>query len=172
MQFGGTGVPFTSLEVVYGSENLYNEVSVSRISGGTATAQDIQSVGDYGLRNLTQNGLLLDSDDALVELALVLAQRFSQPEYRFKSLEVALHKLTPEQQNQVLDIDLGAISKVLFTPNNIGDPIERFVQVINISQEVNTQTHFIEFGFQAIDYASLVLDDAEFGKLNSYSLSW
>ena len=172
VQFGGTGIPFTSLEVVYGSENLYNEVAVSRLSGGTATAQDLQSVSDYGLRNLTQNGLLLDSDDALVELALVLAQRYSQPEYRFKSLEVALHKLTPEQQNLILDVDLGAISKVVFTPNNIGDPIERFVQVINISQEVNTQTHFIEFGFQAVDYASLVLDDAEFGKLDLYSLSW
>jgi hypothetical protein len=172
VQFGGTGVPFTSIEVVYGSENLYNEVTLGRVNGGTATAQDLTSVGNYGLRNLTQTGLLLDSDTALAELALVLAQRFSEPEYRFASIEVALHKLEADEQNALLDIELGSISKVVFTPNNIGDPIERFVQVINISHEVNTQTHFVEFGFQSVDYASLVLDDAEFGKLDLYSLSW
>lgn len=172
VQFGGTGIPFTSLDVVYGSENLYNQVTVGRVNGGTATASDLESINDYGLRNLTQTGLLVDSDTQLVELALVLAQRYSQPEYRFRSLEVALHKLEPEEQEAILDIELGSICRVIFTPNNIGDAILRLVQVININHEVNTQTHFVEFGFQAIDYAALVLDDAEFGKLDLYSLSW
>jgi len=170
--FGGTGIPFQSVEVVYGSENLYNEVSVSRVGGGTATASDLQSISDYGLRNLRQTGLLLNSDEQLVELALVLAQQYSQPEYRFKALELALHKLEADEQAEILSMELGSIAKIVFTPNNIGDPIERFVQVIAINHTVNTQTHFIELGFQDIDYASLVLDDAEFGKLDSYSLSW
>jgi len=101
-----------------------------------------------------------------------LAQRYSQPEYRFKALEVAVHKLSEAEQAEVLDLELGSICKVTFTPNNIGDPIERFVQVISINHTVNTQTHFIELGFEGLDYAALVLDDAEFGKLDSYSLSW
>ena len=172
LDFGGTAVPFQNLDVIYGSEKLYNEVVLSREDGGTSTAVDPQSIQDYGLKNLTQNGLLLDSDDALVELSLVLAQRFSQPQYRFHSLEIALHKLEGDQKNRMLTADIGDIGRVTFTPNDIGDPIVRFVEVISISHTVNPTTHYMEFGFQSVDFAALVLDDAEFGKLNSYSLSW
>lgn len=170
--FGGTGVPFQSLEVVYGSDNLYNEVVVDRVGGGTATVIDTESVADYGTRNLTQSGLLLSTDLALAELALVLAQKYSQPEYRFNALEIALHKLNASQQNAVIGLELGSIAKVVFTPNNIGDAIERYVQVISINHTVNPQTHYIEFGFQSVETAYLILDDAEFGKLDTYSLSW
>ena len=172
VQFGGTGIPFQSVDVSYGSDNLYNEVVLDRIGGGTATATDTQSVLDYGLRTLTQNGLLLNTDTDLAELALVLAQQYSQPEYRFSSLEVALHKLDPAQQDDILGLELGSIAKVVFTPNNIGDPIERFVQVISINHTVNPQNHYVEFSFQSVDAAYLILDDAEFGKLDLYSLSW
>jgi hypothetical protein len=172
IEFGGTAIPFNGLQVVYGSENLYNEIRISREGGGTATAQDTQSISDYGLRNYSDDGLLLSSDGQLVDLALVLAQRYSQPEYRFEALEVAVHKISPAQQADVLEAEIGGICKVTFTPNGIGDPIERFVQIIRIAHTVNTETHFVEFGFQALDYAALVLDDAEFGKLDTYSLSW
>ncbi len=170
--FGGTGVPFQSVDVSYGSDNLYNQIVLDRLGGGTATATDTQSVTDYGLRTLTQNGLLLSTDLALAELALVLAQQYSQPEYRFSSLEVAIHKLEPAEQDSVLSLELGSIAKVIFTPNGIGDAIQRFVQVISINHTVNPQTHYVEFGFQSVDTAYLILDDAEFGKLDAYSLSW
>ena len=172
VQFGGTGIPFQSVDVSYGSDNLYNEVILDRVGGGTATATDTQSVTDYGLRTLSQSGLLLNTDLALAELALVLAQQYSQPEYRFSSLEVAIHKLDPAEQEDVLGLELGSIAKIVFTPNGIGDAIQRFVQVISINHTVNPQNHFIEFGFQSLDAAYLVLDDAEFGKLDLYSLSW
>ena len=170
--FGGTGIPFQNLSVAYGSDNLYNQVVVDRVGGGTATATDTQSVADYGLRILTQNGLLLNSDLDLAEIALILAQRYSQPEYRFSSLEVALHKLEEAEQDEVLGLELGSITKVEFLPNGIGAPIERYVQIIAINHSITTQTHFVDFSFQSVDYAYLVLDDAEFGKLDAYSLSW
>jgi hypothetical protein len=172
VQFGGTGIPFQSVDVSYGSDNLYNEVVLDRVGGGTATATDTQSVTDYGLRTLSQSGLLLNTDLALAELALVLAQQYSQPEYRFSSLEVAIHKLDPAEQEDVLGLELGSVAKIVFTPNGIGDAIQRFVQVISINHTVNPQNHFVEFGFQSLDAAYLVLDDAEFGKLDLYSLSW
>jgi hypothetical protein len=170
--FGGTSIPFQSLGVSYGSDNLYNRVIISRAGGGTAQATDPQSVTDYGLRVLEAPEVLLATDADIVELSLVLAQQYSQPEYRFSSLEVALHKLDPAEQEDVLSVDLGSICRVDFTPNGIGSQISRFVQVISINHTVRTDRHFVEFGFQSVEYAYLVLDDAEFGKLDSYSLSW
>lgn len=170
--FGGTGIPFQSLEVLYGSDNLYNSVILGRTGGGTATATDLDSVADYGLRTLSQNDLLLSTDLALADTALALVQRYSQPEYLFNSLEVALHKLSPSQQAQILGMEIGSIGEVIFTPNGIGDPIERYVQVISINHTVSPDSHYVEFGFQSVESAYLVLDDAEFGKLDTYSLSW
>lgn len=170
--FGGTGIPFTMVGVSYGSDNLFNEITVARKSGGTALITDPQSITDYGARALTAPEVLLANDADLVDLGLALIQQFSTPEYRFSNLEVALHKLDLAEQLEVLSLDLGSIAKVEFTPNGIGDPIERFVQVISINHVVTTQTHFVEFSFQSVENAYLVLDDAEFGKLNSYSLSW
>lgn len=172
IEFGGTAIGFQNLEVVYGSENLYNEIVISRVGGGTAVAFDSDSQGNYGIRNLTETGLLMATDAQSVELALVYANRYSEPEYRFDTVEVALHDLEGDELSSVLDAELGSICKITFTPNGIGDPIERFLEVIRIDQVVRPDTHFMTLGFQAVDYASLVLDDAEFGKLNTYSLSW
>lgn len=169
---GGTGIPVQSIQVVYGTENLYNEIVLGRTSGGTATAQDAESINSYGARNYTETGLLLSTDAQLAELAVVYAQRYSTPEYRFETVEVGLHKLDEAEQAQMLALELGSICKVIFTPNNIGDPIEQFLQVIRIKHSVLPQSHFMELGFQALDYAALVLDDPEFGKLDTYSLSW
>lgn len=170
--FGGTGIPFQSLEVLYGSDSLYNSVILGRTGGGTATATDLESVADYGLRTLSQNDLLLSTDLALADTALALVQRYSQPEYLFNSLEVALHKLSSAQQAQILGMEIGSIGEVIFTPNGIGDPIQRYVQVISINHTVSPDSHYVEFGFQSVESAYLVLDDAEFGKLDTYSLSW
>jgi hypothetical protein len=100
------------------------------------------------------------------------AIEFSQPDYRFQDLQIAVHKLGSTDQEKIQNLEIGSICKVTFTPNGIGDAIVRFVEVIRIAQDVNPQTHFVDLGFSSLDYASLVLDDAVFGKLNAYSLSW
>lgn len=169
---GGTGIPFQNIAVVYGAENLYNEIVVSRLGGGTAVASDLQSQADYGVKNLTINELLMATDEQALELALVYAERYSQPEYHFDSVEINVPKLSPNQQEDILGLDIGSIARIEFTPNGIGDPIVRFTEVISISSSVNPQAHYITLGFQALDYAALILDDAVFGKLDSGALAW
>jgi len=171
VEFGGTAIPFANVEVVYGSENLYNQIVVTREGGGTATAIDTDSIGGYGILNFTVD-TLLSSDEQSVDLALNYAQEFSQPEYRFNSLEIAMHKIDEAVQYEIAELEIGSICKVTFTPNGIGDPIVRFVEVLRINQAITPETYFVELGFRSLDYASLVLSDAEFGKLDTYSLSW
>lgn len=167
MVFGGTGIPFQNLQVSYGSENLFNEVVIAREGGGTATASDPQSIIDYGLRVLSASSVLLSNDTALADLALTLVEKYSQPDYRFSSLEVPLHKLNTAEQNQVLNLELGDIVKIEFQPNGFGDVIERFVSIISIQQIVRPDTHFIEFGFEAEEGGFWTLSDPLFGKLSA-----
>ena len=165
--FGGAGIPFQNVEVSYGSDNLYNRIILDRIGGGTATVTSNQSITDYGLRTLSQSGLLLSSDTQLAELGILLAEKYSQPEYRFSSLEVALHKINPSQQSAALGLELGDVALVEFTPNGIGDAIKRFVQVISIRHSVRPETHFIEYGFESIQLAFWTLSDPTAGRLSA-----
>jgi hypothetical protein len=167
VQFGGTGIPFQNLEVSYGSDNLYNQVIISREGGGTAIASDPQSIADYGLRSLSAPSVLLNTDGDLVDLALLLVDKYSLPEYRFSSLEVALHKLDDPEQEQVLNLDLGSVVRIIFTPNGIGSAIERFVQIISINHTVRPETHFIEYGFESLEGGFWTLGDPVFGRLST-----
>jgi hypothetical protein len=112
---------------------------------------------------------MADDLEAL-DLAVQLADKLSTPEYRIDTLEVQLSSLDPADQVRVLELEIGRICKVEFTPNNIGDPIEQFIQIIRIQHTVDPENHFIEFGFRELTQAYLVLDDAEFGKLDEYIL--
>lgn len=169
---GGTGIPFQNIAVVYGAENLYNEVQLSRSGGGTVVATDPDSQNSYGIKNLTIDNLLMSTDAQLVELSLVYAQRYSQPQYNFESVEVNLNKLDETKQAQMLALDIGSIVRIEFTPNGIGDAIVSYNRVIGVDHLVNTSSHYVTLGFEALDYTALVLDDEVFGKLDSGVLSW
>jgi len=161
-----TGIPFSGIQVIYGSELLYNEILVENEGGTPAIANNLDSQDEYGIRNLSLTGLLGNNDADSQTLADLLLDRYQEPEYRIELLQVNLHKLTPAEQAEVLSLELGDIARVDFTPNDVGDPIERFVQVISIKHDVSVQQHVIRFGFQQTQ-TPIVLDDPILGKLES-----
>lgn len=167
IQFGGTGISFQNLKVSYGSENLYNRIIVARELGGTATVTDTQSVADYGLRVLTASNVLLSDNSALVDFGLDLVQKYALPQYRFDSLEIALHKLDANEQNQVLGLELGSVVKISFRPNDIGATIERLATVISMQHTVRVDTHYVEFGLDTLPGGFWTLSDPIFGKLSA-----
>jgi hypothetical protein len=169
--FGQTvGIPYSGIQVIFGAELLYNEVTIANVGGGTAVAVNLESQNTYGTRDLVITDLLGANDLQSVDLAVRYADLYSEPEYRVEVLEVQVHKLEPEQQEQVLNLEIGDVCKVDFTPNGIGDPIERFIQVISIKHDVNPEIHVVRLSFQQIKYLPLVLDDTIFGKLDVANL--
>lgn len=167
----GSGIPFQSLQVIYGSELLFNRIVLSRKDGGTFISEDLTSQGFYGILTLSQDDLLMDSDDQLEINADRLLNRFSEPEYRFESLTTELANLTEAQQNLVLSKELTDVVQVVITPNGIGAPIDLFAQIIGINHEINNFSHRITFNFRTLEIAPLVLDDLIFGELDEYRLS-
>lgn len=167
----GTGITYNALGIEYGSETLYNEILIGA-TGGTAIANDLTSQAEYGVLNLTQTGLLIQSAEDVASIASILGQKYSQPEYRFKNLEVQLDELTTDQQLQILNLEIGSVVRIKFTPNGIAPAIDRYAEVIQISNGSNQVTHSVSLGFATLENALLVLDDAEFGKLDLYALAF
>lgn len=164
----GSGIDYQSLKVQYGSELLANEIVVeSAITTTQVIAQDVDSIEEYGIFNLTRTGLLINSDTDLASLASFYASKFAQPEYRFESVEVLLDELTTAQQADMLNLELGDVLEIKFTPNGIAPAISKYAEVIRIDNSVTLENHVMSLGFATLDFALLVLDDPIFGKMDS-----
>jgi len=168
----GTGVEFSDVQVVYGSELLYNYIQIERNNGGTAIVQDDDSINSYGQQALIQSGLLMNTDADALELANYLLGQYSEPEYRFESLTVQLEALSPTDQASVLGLEIGETARIKFTPNNVGSQIDKYASIIRIDHDIQPASHRITFGFQTLDYSSIVLDDTEFGLLDTGRLGF
>jgi hypothetical protein len=163
----GSGIPYTGMKVQYGSELLAKEIVLRDYQENQVTATDLESIGTYGIFNLTQTELLVEAQDELQQMAEFFANKFSQPEYRFESVDIIVDQLSPSQQAEILNLELGDVVKIKFTPNNIPPAIEKYAEIIRVDNSVTVTSHIISLGFATQDFTLLVLDDLEFGKLDS-----
>jgi len=167
----GDDITYTELQTVYGSELLFNSVLVTS-EAGEATASKAQSIGEYGERGLERATLLSDTDQLQV-LADFLVNRFSEPELRFETLTSNLRTLSESDRLLLEGAELGDVTEIKFTPNNIPPQIDSYGKIIGIRSTVTPDSEQIIFNFQSVAGALFVLSDAEFGKLDSgNSLGW
>jgi hypothetical protein len=164
----GTGIKYQSLKVQYGSELLANEIVVSsEITSYEVTTLDLESIDTYGIFNLTRTGLLINANGDVDELAEFYANKYSQPEYRFESVEVLLDELTNQEQSDLLGLEIGDVVEIKFTPNGIAPAISKYAEIIRIDNSIDLDNHIMSLGFSTLDFALFVLDDAQFGKLDA-----
>jgi hypothetical protein len=168
----GSGIPFNNLQVVYGSEQLYNRVTVTRVSGTAQTSEDVDSQNQYGISTLELNNLLLNSDTDSSNLASYLLSKYAEPEYRFEALEIELARLSTAEQNQVLSLELTDVIRVKFTPNGIGSSIDKYALITGIQHQSNSVSYRVTIGLSTLDYANFVLDDLVFGQLDDDRLGF
>ena len=168
----GTGIPYQGMKVVYGSELLYNEIVIGSLAAGTVVAQDLASIADYGVLNLTQTGLLMSDPNYVQNLAIYYASKYSQPEYRFESVDIVIDELSDEQQQAILGLEIADFVTIKFTPNGIAPAIEKIAEIIRIDDDITPESHVVSLGFATLDYFLLVLDDPEFGKLDRGALAF
>lgn len=166
----GTGVPYTNAAVNYGTELLFNQVEASG-PAGTAIANNTVSQGKYGITQATVNTLLALYQQT-EDLANFWVNKYGEPEYRFENLTVNLNSLTGDEQISVLNLELGDIIQIKFTPNGVGSPIQRYGQIINIDHAIGPDRHDITFGVGSLQYSFLVLDDTGFGLLDQNALAF
>lgn len=161
----GTGIPFTTIGVAYGTEQLRNSVSIARLNAGTAIAVDATSQTDYGVIAYERSNSLLDSDAAAQGLADWLVNLYGQPQLRITEVGFVLQQLTDAQVDDLLSLELGDAVQVKYTPNGVGDPIDRYVAIDSISHDVTPGLHTMTFGLSQT-IGAFVLDSAIFGVLD------
>lgn len=163
----GTGIPYQGMKVVYGSELLYNEIVLGSPAAGTVVAQDPTSIEEYGVLNLSQTDLLIQSATYIEKLAAYYAIKYSNPEYRFESVDIILDQLSNEDQQIILALEISDFVTVKFTPNNIPPAITKVAEIIRIDHDITPEAHIVSLGFATVDKGFWTLSDGIFARLSA-----
>ena len=169
----GTGITYSSVRVVYGSELFYTQSELSRKGSSTIVqANDLTAQSDYGVRTLSEDGLLHNTDAALAQLATYLVSQYAQPEYRFDQVELILSQLGTTDQATILGLELGSVVKVQFTPNGIAPAISKYARVISVAHTASLVEHRVVLGLGTLNATLFQLDDVAFGILDTGTLAF
>jgi hypothetical protein len=169
-----TGIQFADVNIVYGSENLYNRITLENadLIPEQAFAEDADSQALYGPRVLNNSGVLIQDPAQLQFLADFLLARYKEPQYRFETVTVVLDTLTEANQDKVLDLEIGDIVLVRFEPSDIPPAIEQYCRIIGINHDWNPNNKNISFSLERLDFAIFILDDAVLGQLDNDRLAY
>lgn len=166
-----SGIQYTGVSVVYGSEYLFNEIILNS-TAGTATAENASSKETYGARQLQRTTFHAELSE-LEEVAEVLLSRYEEPEFRFEFIEIELDALTEEKKIELSNLELGDIVQVRFTPSNLPPAIVRGMRVTSIQQTHAPQDSKVRIGLEALQGGvPIILDSALFGILDTGYLGY
>jgi hypothetical protein len=169
-----TKIPFSRVTNVYGSENLYNQITVTNADAipDEVYTEDEASIGAYGARAYSVSNVLIENTTELADMANRLLLSYSEPLYRFDSITVELDRLSTVNQNAVLDLEIGDIVQVEFTPNGIPPAISLPCRILGISQQWAVDKKQILFSLETLNYGVFVLDSDLFGELDNDRLGY
>jgi hypothetical protein len=105
-------------------------------------------------------------------LADRIVARFAEPLLRVNGIEVVLNDVSPQEQADVLGLELGALVRVVFTPSGIGDPIDQFVTLDSIEHAIDSFNHRVRLSFSQGEAPALILDSLTFGLLDVNTLGF
>ena len=72
----------------------------------------------------------------------------------------------------MLNLEIGDVVRIEFTPNGIAPAIERFGKVIKLEQQAANNFEELTLGFQSVEGSLFTLDDPVFGILDTSPIGW
>jgi hypothetical protein len=168
-----TRLPPTLINNIYGSENLYTRIVISNsdIIPDEVIVEDATNAGLYGVRTYAATGLLIEELAELETLADLLLDTYKEPRFRYDSVQVAVDSFTLDQVEGLLELEIGDIVEVEFTPVGIPPAIKLPCRIIGIQHAWATSQKTSTFALETLQTGLFILDSNVFGLLDSSSLA-
>lgn len=161
-----SGIDYDQIEVEYGSENLYNRITITRANGTAQTADSTTSQAIYGIQTLSQDGLLINDDADSLVLAQFLVNKYELPELRFRTVGMTLEDKATAIQDDLFALEINDIVQIKFTPNGVGNPIIENALITGISHDIGINSHVVTFSFGEITGFPFIIEDPTYGILS------
>lgn len=165
----GSDIPYQTLSVLYGQEQLYNRVQATVVGGTVQSANNTASQTEFGVSTYAIDNLLLSSDAEALALATSLLNTYSQPVYRFDDMTVNVSSLSAPNRAAVVGLEIGNIIAITRTYST-GTPASttQYYAIERIQHNLTAASHTVVFGLRAATLLyQFLLDDATFGVLDS-----
>ena len=101
-----------------------------------------------------------------------LVGNYAQPEYRFDRFTINLNGQSTAVQNQILALDMGDVVTLSFVQSKIPPAIVQTASIIKIEHEITQTQHLVKIGVSGYSQVPFMLDDANFGVLDTSNLSY
>lgn len=167
----GSDIPYNSLSVMFGQEQLYNNITVSNVNGTEFSLSDATSIADYGISTLDLTDTLLADSGGTEQLDLLaqnLLLRYKQPAYRFDKMTVTYNGLSSAKQLSLSQLELADIVTITRTyPVGTPSSVTAQYSVESLNHRITPNSHVLEIGLANAPIAyPLILDDPVFGTLS------
>jgi hypothetical protein len=159
-----TNIPFTAVQLAYGSELNYNRVVVVN-TAGTVPAVDAAAGTAYGVRTFTQADNLSNTLADGTAVANYLLDSYRLPDYRFQSISTELNGMAALDQYEVLVTDIWDAADITYTPSAVGTALHSIEKVVGVAHSISPASHLVTFALSS--YGSrFVLDSTTQGVLD------
>ena len=165
-------VPFTDVQVEYGSEFLYNRVTITRDNGVAQVAANVASESKYGIRALAKSSVLFLNDAESLEFATFLTGLYAEPQVRVASHEVILNKLDDLRQRFVKRLEIGDIVRTVWSPYGSTPGVDVLSVVEGVEHRVFVDRHVARFQLTPFTGGGFILDDVNRGLLDTSELTY
>lgn len=165
----GTGIDYQNIDVVYGSEFLYNRVSCTRVGGTEQVVDDAASQAEFGIITLSLDNLLVATDAAALAIANLLLERYAWPEYRFDRPQVIMNNKTGVQRGQVNQVEIGETVDVVRTFRT-GTPaaVTQPYVIEGVRHSITPSSHLVTFSMSATSVIyPFIIGDAVYGVIGT-----
>lgn len=145
-------------------------VGLSESTGTRLVAQSSNSQQLYGVISHTVDTLLASAATAQ-DFAEYFVATHEEPEYRFSDIEVVLDRSATDTATLVA-LEIGDLVQIRFTPNGVGEQIDRLAEVTKIEHNIRPDSHRMIIGVSSLEFIGFILDDVEFGILDKGLLAF
>lgn len=165
----GTNLPYQVLEVIYGSEFLYNRVVITPNGGTAQIAENATSQAEYGILTYSLGDTLFSSDAQALTLAEYLRDTYSEPTFWFDQIATPANLITSAQRTTLYSLDMGdQIQLTRHFPNGTPLTVTEIYAIERIQHTITAQSHTVAIGlYKPRLVYEFILDDAEFGVLDA-----
>lgn len=165
----GTDLPYQVLQIIYGSEFLYNRVQVQAEGGTLQTAEDTASQAEYGILTYAISDALFGSDAQALQLAEYLRDTYSEPTFWFDEIATPANLISSAQRTTLYGLDMGdQVQLTRHFPNGTPATVTEVYAVERLAHTITANAHQVRLGLYkpAIVY-ELILDNATYGTLST-----
>lgn len=165
----GSDLPYQVLQIIYGSEFLYNRIQVQAVGGAVQTAEDLASQAEYGILTYAITDGLFANDAAALSLAEYLRDTYSEPTFWFDEIATPAHTISSAQRTTLYGLDMGEqIQLTRHFPNGSPATVTEVYAIERLGHTITANNHEVRLGLYKPQIVfEFILNNATYGVMDS-----